>query len=254
MLLKSSSNKFFLVCLKISFLLILWSFYFGGIIDFRYFELVPLVFIAITFLIFGFLYFYFKNEFFDRDSVILLSLVFVHVFLVSFFGLLFNPGYFYIPSIIYEIYKLYLCLFFLVFLCVKNKSGWVDFFYRTISIFMLANFVVLLLQHIFGVNIINMMGVKYDVSFYQSRGRPTGLTLNANVIGSLSLMFYIFLHYVNEHKDLLYIKGIKYIKLMTLITALCVVLSSSKASFFCLIFFVSISKLRIKNFLFYCVI
>lgn len=251
MIFDKSLNKLLISTLKVAFIFILWSYLLGGILNFRYFELIPLSVIGLLFIVIS-ITFLSKNYFqVDAYSCKILSLIFLHFILVtstSIYG-----QFFYFPSVIYELYKLYLCMFFVVFLLIGSKSNWVLFIYNSLSLFMIANLIILVLQHIFGVDIINSLGIKYDVSFYASRGRPTGLTLNANVIGSVSLLFYIFIHNLSiasiKYSGYFCRENIKFrgILLIKIVTVMCIALSSSKASLLCLIGFLFFHKVSFKN-------
>jgi len=246
-----NDSLFSTALLKLCFIMIIWSYYFGGLLNFRYFELIPLLTCALISLIYLIVYFLRGTLEVESKYLYLFSLIFTHLFLVIVFSLFNNSELFYFPSVFYESYKLYLFLFFFSFILVSKEVNWVFFFYKVVSFFMVANLFVLIAQHIFGVSFVNLIGVKYDVSFYNLRGRPTGLTLNANVIGSLSLSFYIFLHYLKEAVK----RGYKYaskinlnwLSIMQLITFICVVLSSSKASLLCLVFFYFLNTVNLKN-------
>ncbi|WGS60771.1 hypothetical protein [Vibrio lentus] len=165
-----------------------------------------------------------------RLSVLLLTCTWLCLVTIPFEGR-FNL---YIPSIFYEIYKLSIFLFGIPLYHYVKRRG-LSYLNRCLMCFLLLNVAVLIAQHTFGVGITKYLGITYDTSFYESRGRPTGLTFNANVVGVIGLFIYIFF-------DTLVGNYRKY-KLLSVIV---VVLSTSKASLLCLLLYISFRRLNVK--------
>ncbi|WP_230849611.1 hypothetical protein, partial [Vibrio harveyi] len=166
-------------------------------------------------------------------------LFFVLINCVLINALLLNYDYFYIPSFIYELYKIG-TVFFILPMYFLFRYNNVDFIIRSLNIFMVINAFVLIAQYLFGVDIINNLGISYDLSHYAERNRPTGLTHNANVIGVLSLFVYLF-----SRIDCVRLNnGSRYLGFISIFV---LVLSSSKASLMCFVLYFLLSRLSFRN-------
>lgn len=146
----------------------------------------------------------------------------------------------YLPSVIYEIYKLSVFTFLVPIYLYVRRHG-MSYINKCMMVFICANLLVLILQHIFGVGFTRLLGISYDTSFYEARGRPTGLTFNANVIGIVGLFTFIFY-------DIAQVKGFQLMKKLSFIV---VVLSTSKASLICLLFYLISRVMKFKRLILY---
>jgi hypothetical protein len=212
---------------------ILFVYWIGGVLRFRYAEavLILLCFIlSCTYIL--------TNAKKVKISLKVLSIALAWVVLTTWpFSF---RGDLYLPSIFYEIYKLSVFTFLVPIYLYTTRHG-TSYINKCVAVFILANFFVLILQHTFGVGITRFLGISYDTSFYESRGRPTGLTFNANIIGVIGLFAFIFY-------DIAKTKGGRLMKSLSFGV---VVLSTSKASLICLFFYLITRVIKVKKILKY---
>lgn len=226
---------------KMFFILLMYSFVISGVSRFYFFESV-IVFLGVVFSAFYWLvinnaYSVSKRRFVSFCFFVLL------VSCITTLTLLSDLGYFYLPSYVYELYKLSYIFFFFPIMALF-RYGKIDFVIRSLLFFIQLNLLVLILQYIWGVDILKYIGISYDLSHFASRNRPTGLTHNANVIGVLALFVFIFstLDNMANYEKICKLKWF---------SCIVVILSSSKVSILCLLLYTFFASVSLRTFFYY---
>lgn len=229
--------------LKILFVILLFSFQIKGIINFDYLESIVLF----VFFIVSAIY-YIRSLLFQKVSKFILYnlLLFLFLIFIIFIHSLVNHfDKIYTPSVLYEVYKLFTPFCFIPIFVLMIR-GEINFIINILIIFLLINMIALIAQYIFGVGIIKYFGVFQDVGHYISRNRPTGITANANIIGSFSVFIFIFTKtYYYELKGM--VKNNSKIFWLLSLSLSVTLLSSSKASYLCLVLFLILTGLSLRK-------
>ena len=128
------------------------------------------------------LFFIYKKH--EINKKLLLTFTYFAIYIVSIFllnSVFANYRYFYLPSFLYETYKLatpFILLTMLVFDDILMKKI-IVLMLHLFFIFIAVNLFVIVLQHLFGASIVKYIGMQLRFQFRNNR--PTGITSSANV-------------------------------------------------------------------------
>ncbi len=169
-------------------------------------------------------------------KTIFLSIIFI--LLVTIISVLNFSSFFNFYGVFFEVVKLFsfLALIFLPYFFPKEKD---KYFLNIILYFLYVNIIVLSLQLIVSVDIVKYIGMTHgmDTQFLRD-SRPTGLTNSSNTIGGVSVFFLLLSIYLYKIKNNLYFDNKKLAK-MIILSIICIILSTSKQSFFCMLIIIS---------------
>jgi hypothetical protein len=153
------------------------------------------------------------------------------------------------PSFLYEVYKLSTPFVLLAMLFMDDRlfRKTVISIFCLFSFFIVINFVVIVLQHVFGASIIKFIGMNLTYQF--GNNRPTGLTTSANTIGDAAVFIFIFFLIVKENiKELDMEKSEKLVKIVIILSSFVILLSTSKhAVLIFLVYFIIKNKFEKKK-------
>ncbi len=196
------------------------------------------------------LFFIYKKH--EINKKLLLTFTYFAIYIVSIFllnSVFANYRYFYLPSFLYETYKLatpFILLTMLVFDDILTKKI-IVLMLHLFFIFIAVNLFVIVLQHLFGASIVKYIGMQLTFQFRNNR--PTGITSSANIIGDVAVfIFAMFLILKEKIKTLQLEKYTYIIKAGVWLSAMTIILSTSKhALLIFLVFFIVRSKLNLKK-------
>ncbi len=159
------------------------------------------------------------------------------VLILIFNSFMINYKFFYFPSFLYEVYKLSTPFIMLTMLFFDDKLLkkivilliYLFFFFVSINLF------VIVLQHVFGANIVKFIGM--NLAFQFRNNRPSGLTTSANTIGDTAVFIFVFFLILKENiKEIAIEKYERLIRIGAALSSLVIIFSTSKHAI--LIFFV----------------
>lgn len=228
--------------IRILFTLLVFSYWIGGLFSFSFIE-APLLLVYVLFSLYMAIYFIVRNNW--TCSLLMYKwffvLVFLNVFLLLLVTFFIGSNTFFIPSFLYELYKLYIFIF-AFGLMIYNFEDNIKFCISVLRLFLFLNLIVLIVQNFYSVDVLKYIGIRHDISYYAVQGRPTGITQNANIIGTFALECFIF-------GSILHAKEVSKAKGVMVLSALCVLFSSSKASLALLIAFICFGKISLVRFM-----